>query len=176
MKAQVDLDYLCFYTPLGWIVVAESAAGIAMVFFLGGESPSGASVEEAVLKEYPAARVKPGGSGLLDTAKESILAYLLKGMRLPHVPVDLRKGTPFDREIWNAIGEIPFGETASYADVAKAAGRPRSMRAAGGACGRNPVPLFVPCHRVIASNGKLGGFSGGLHIKRALLDLEKTGN
>lgn len=82
-------------------------------------------------------------------------------------------GTRFQRRIWSAIARIPYGETRSYADMARAAGRPGAVRAAGSACGANPTPLVVPCHRVIRSDGTMGGFSGDLRMKKALLALER---
>lgn len=83
------------------------------------------------------------------------------------------EGTPFQRAVWNALADIPFGETRSYGDVARAVGRPRAVRAVGLANGRNPLPIVVPCHRVIGRTGKLVGYGGGLRVKQALLDLER---
>jgi len=82
-------------------------------------------------------------------------------------------GTPFQRRIWAAIARIPYGETRTYADMARAVGRPRAVRAAGSACGANPTPLIVPCHRVIRGDGTFEGFSGELNIKKTLLALEQ---
>ncbi len=81
-------------------------------------------------------------------------------------------GTPFQRKVWRAIATIPWGKTRSYAWLAKKAGSPKAYRAAAQACGANPLPRIIPCHRVIASDGTLGGFSGGLSLKRKLLLLE----
>jgi methylated-DNA-[protein]-cysteine S-methyltransferase len=83
------------------------------------------------------------------------------------------KGTPFQLDVWKALTRIPYGETRSYADIARAVGRPRAVRAVGLANGRNPLPIVVPCHRVIGSTGKLVGYGGGLPIKQALLDRER---
>ncbi|HTW31061.1 MAG TPA: methylated-DNA--[protein]-cysteine S-methyltransferase [Candidatus Sulfotelmatobacter sp.] len=85
--------------------------------------------------------------------------------------LDLR-GTEFQLACWHALGEIPYGETRSYADIARAVGRPQGFRAVGMANNRNPVAIVVPCHRVIASNGTLCGYGGGLDVKRKLLELE----
>ena len=81
-------------------------------------------------------------------------------------------GTPFQREVWSALREIPFGATASYAEIATRIGRPRAVRAVGAANARNPIAIFVPCHRVIGADGSLTGYAGGLERKRALLALE----
>ena len=83
------------------------------------------------------------------------------------------KGTPFQLAVWKALAEIPYGQTRSYGDVARAVGRPAAVRAVGLANGRNPLPIVVPCHRVIGANGKLVGYGGGLAVKQALLDRER---
>ncbi|MFO7695095.1 MAG: methylated-DNA--[protein]-cysteine S-methyltransferase [Vicinamibacterales bacterium] len=83
------------------------------------------------------------------------------------------KGTPFQQSVWKALLKIPYGKTRSYGDIAKAIGRPTAVRAVGLANGRNPLPIVVPCHRVIGASGKLVGYGGGLHVKQALLDRER---
>jgi len=90
--------------------------------------------------------------------------------RLP--PLDLSAGTEFQRRVWMVLRRIGWGRTWSYGQVARAVGNPRAVRAVGGACGANPIPVLVPCHRVLAAGGGLGGFSGGLNWKRALLRRE----
>ena len=82
-------------------------------------------------------------------------------------------GTPFQNKVWQELLKIPYGKTVSYADLAKAAGNPKACRAAGSANGKNPIAIIIPCHRVIASNGSLGGYAYGLEAKKQLLDLEK---
>ena len=86
-------------------------------------------------------------------------------------PLDLA-GTEFQKSVWNALRKISLGKTKSYGEIAAAIGRPRAVRAVGGACGANPIPVLVPCHRALAANKKLGGFSGGLDWKRSLLKRE----
>ncbi len=168
------LDYLVFESPLGWMVVGASPEGVSLAAFLGPQRPAGAIAIAAIRREYPEAVPRSAeGPGLAAEAKKYILDYLKKGEPLPEIPLDVRKGTDFDRRVQRAICEIPFGQTRSYSRIALAGGSPAAARAAGRACGRNPVPIIIPCHRVIASGGKLGGYSGGLEIKRALLDLER---
>jgi O-6-methylguanine DNA methyltransferase len=87
-------------------------------------------------------------------------------------PLDVSEGTEFQQRVWEELLWIPRGETRSYGEVAKAIGKPKAVRAAGGACGANPIPLLIPCHRVLAASGKIGGFSGGLDWKRKLLATE----
>ena len=87
-------------------------------------------------------------------------------------PLDLSMGTRFQQEVWGALRAIPLGETRTYAQIAAQIGRPKATRAVGAACGANPIPVLIPCHRVIASDGGLGGFSAGLTWKIKLLSLE----
>ncbi len=87
-------------------------------------------------------------------------------------PLDISAGTQFQRRVWQALREIGMGTTKSYAQVADAIGKPRATRAVGGACGANPIPVLIPCHRVLAANQRLGGFGGGLDWKRRLLACE----
>ncbi len=83
-------------------------------------------------------------------------------------------GTAFDHRVWDVVARIPYGETVTYGEVASAIGNPKAARAVGSANGRNPIPIIVPCHRVVAAGGRLGGYGGGLPLKRRLLDLETT--
>jgi O-6-methylguanine DNA methyltransferase len=101
------------------------------------------------------------------------LGQVLAG-RAPEVlpPLDLSAGTGFQQRVWNALRRIKLGETNSYAEVAAAIGQPKATRAVGSACGANPVPVLIPCHRVLGANKGLGGFSGGLDWKRKLLACE----
>ncbi len=124
------------------------------------------------------ARVLPGAERAerlpaLEQAEGELAEYFAGQRREFKIPLDLR-GTPFQLEVWRALEQIPFGETRSYADVARTVKRPRAFRAVGAANGANPVPLVIPCHRVIASGGKLGGYGGGLATKRKLLAFEQT--
>lgn len=110
--------------------------------------------------------------GFLATACDAIDQYLSTGRRL-ELPVDLAQGTPLQRAVWLEISKIPFGETISYTTLAERVGFPRAVRAVASACGANPVPLAIACHRIVAKDGTLGGFSlGGLEVKEKLLGLE----
>ena len=84
----------------------------------------------------------------------------------------LMRGTEFDHRVWLTLKEIPFGETRTYKWLAERIGKPKASRAVGQALGRNPIPILLPCHRIIESDGSIGGFSGGVDIKRRLLDIE----
>ncbi|MEI8289684.1 MAG: methylated-DNA--[protein]-cysteine S-methyltransferase [Verrucomicrobiota bacterium] len=103
---------------------------------------------------------------------EAALRAILAGREpIKFPPLDLT-GTAFQKSVWQAMRKIPVGRTKSYGEIAEAIGRPKAIRAVGGACGANPVPVLVPCHRVLAANKKIGGFSGGLERKRRLLARE----
>jgi O-6-methylguanine DNA methyltransferase len=101
------------------------------------------------------------------------VTHILAGRQTGELPpLDWAGGTDFQRAVWRAMREISTGQTRTYGELARVIGRPRAVRAVGGACGANPIPLLVPCHRVLAAGGKLGGFSGGLKWKRRLLACE----
>jgi methylated-DNA-[protein]-cysteine S-methyltransferase len=90
------------------------------------------------------------------------------------VPLDIRSGTPFQRTVWDYLRKIPYGQTRSYGEIARSIGKPGSQRAIGQANGANPLPIIIPCHRVVAADHKLGGYSAGVEIKRALLSIERV--
>jgi len=110
-------------------------------------------------------------AGHLAALHVALDAYF-SGRDVPFVVPLAPVGTPFQREVWTALRDIPFGATASYAEIARRIGRPRAVRAVGAANARNPIAIFVPCHRVIGADGSLTGYAGGLERKRALLALE----
>ncbi|HEX2501150.1 MAG TPA: methylated-DNA--[protein]-cysteine S-methyltransferase [Methylomirabilota bacterium] len=102
---------------------------------------------------------------------DAYFAGALRRFDLPLAP----EGTPFQRQVWQALREIPYGETVSYGEVARRIGRPSAVRAVGAANGQNPLSIVIPCHRVIGSDGRLVGYGGGLPAKTALLELERRG-
>lgn len=108
-------------------------------------------------------------------ATESALQAILTGREPENLPPLDPAGTTFQRAVWRELQKIPVGRTKSYGEIAKRIGKPKAVRAVGGACGANPIPVLVPCHRVLAANKKLGGFSGGLNWKRKLLAAEGIG-
>jgi len=110
---------------------------------------------------------------LVQAAARQLLEYLQGQRREFDLPVACR-GTAFQRRVWRALREIPYGETRSYADLARAVGAPRAARAVGAANAANPIAIVVPCHRVIRADGSLGGYGGGQRLKRRLLELERA--
>ena len=109
---------------------------------------------------------------LMRETKRQLRLYFAGDLREFDLPLDLA-GTDFQKRVWNALLAIPYGETRSYSQIASKIGSPRAVRAVGAANGRNPVPIIVPCHRVIGASGNLVGFGGGLEWKRKLLELER---
>ena len=169
----MTIQACAFSTSLGWLILGESGKGLCFLRFFGPEEPSRSEVIGAATEEYPNVSVDPDSrSELLEKAKDCLLAHIDDGRPIPDLPIDLPKGSAFEHSVWDAIARIPFGKTRTYLELARDAGNPRAARAAGGACGRNPLPVFVPCHRVVRSGGALGGFAGGLDLKRSLLGIE----
>lgn len=109
---------------------------------------------------------------LLRNTKNQLKEYFSGKRRKFTLPLD-PQGTKFDQKVWKATQKIPYGQVRTYKDIAKIIGKPQASRAIGNALGRNPIPIIIPCHRVIASNGTLGGYSSGLKIKKMLLLLEQ---
>lgn len=149
-----------FDSPIGPLTVAGNAAGVAHILFASNRYDAKG---RAAWQHDPAA---------VADAREQLLQYL-HGQRtvfdLPLVP----QGTPFQLRVWQALADIPFGSTWSYQQLAVHIGQPTATRAVGAANGRNPLPIVLPCHRVIGRNGALTGFGGGLETKAALLQLER---
>lgn len=114
----------------------------------------------------------PRDDSVLPQLQAQLSAYFAGELRTFDVPLATH-GTPFQESVWAALREVPYGATCSYADLARAVGRPTAVRAVGAANGRNPVCVVVPCHRVVATGGGLTGYAGGLERKQLLLDLER---
>lgn len=155
---------LAIASPVGTLTLVASDVGLAAVLWLDDRSG-----------RVPLGRIAADGDANphLRAAAEQLAAYFAGYRRSFAVPLDMR-GTSFQRDVWTALTTIPFGETRSYRDIAKAIGRPAACRAVGAANGRNPVSIIVPCHRVIGTGGSLIGFAGGLEAKRWLLAHEGT--
>ncbi len=156
-------------SPIGKLRIAATPMGIVRIALprAGGRGFTGWLQGALPLAE------RVDWLSLLDKVCGELDEYFAGQRRDFEVPVDLR-GTAFQMDVWKALRDIPFGKTSSYAEVARSLERPRAARPVGTAAGANPVPIVIPCHRLIAAGGKLGGFTGGLEIKRKLLALEKA--
>jgi O-6-methylguanine DNA methyltransferase len=156
-----------FESPIGELRVASTDEGLA---YLELPHASGSGLE-GWLCRHARGTERSAAFAPNRRAVRQILQYL-EGKRTEFdLPLDLR-GTPFQRRVWQALRAIPYGETRTYQQVARAVRRPRAVRAVGAANGANPVALVVPCHRVVATGGKLGGYGGGLELKARLLAME----
>ena len=147
--------YVYYYTTLiGKVGIAEDGTGITDVFL--GNHPIDAEVEE---------------TELIKEAAKQLDEYFIGGRKQFSVKLS-PKGTPFQQSVWNALLEIPYGETRSYKQIAEKIGNPAASRAVGMANNKNPIFIIIPCHRVIGSSGKLVGYGGGIDVKEILLNLE----
>jgi methylated-DNA-[protein]-cysteine S-methyltransferase len=160
--------YSFFDSPiLKKVFVASTNKGVCMVDFLTSKE----TFLRKLRKEFPGDIVRG------DRKNQKILTqlkrYLKRELKHFDCPLDMR-GTSFEKKVWSALKKIPYGTTRSYKDIAKNIGHPKAFRAVGNANGCNAIPLIVPCHRVIESNGGLGGFGHGLKVKKRLLDLERA--
>jgi len=163
-----ELKYIAFSTDTGWIGILSSAKGL-----LGTTLPQ-RSAQEACQLLGDSVSYTTWSPHLFDDLMER-LRICFSGHRTTFPDkLDLSRATHFQREVWEITRLIPYGETRSYAWVAEQIKKPRAMRAVGQALSKNPLPIIVPCHRVVASDGKLGGFSGGVEMKRYLLSLEAS--
>jgi methylated-DNA-[protein]-cysteine S-methyltransferase len=147
-------------SPLGPLLLVADDSGLRQAGFVEGKHPAQpdpAWIESPVPLAEPIRQLRAYFAGELET------------FDLPLAP----QGTAFQLRVWKLLCDIPYGETVSYGELARRAGNPKASRAVGLANGRNPIPIIIPCHRVIGSNGKLTGYGGGLPIKEKLLALER---
>jgi len=156
-------------TPIGRLWLAAGPTGLVRVELPGPNAEFRMNVWLAL--HFPASSKRAGVTPILKKAATQLQAYFTSGLTDFTVPVAL-VGTDFQVDVWRDVACIPFGATRSYRDVADRIGRPRAVRAVGGAQSVNPVPIVIPCHRVIAANGGLAGYAGGLETKKWLLEHE----
>lgn len=149
------MELLLFDTPLGQMALAEEDGALIRLYLPGSGIP----------------RILPRETPLLLKAQRQLLEYLQKERQTFDLPL-APQGTPFQRAVWEELRRIPYGATCTYGDIAARIGRPKAVRAVGQANHCNPLPIFIPCHRVIGKNGALTGYAGGLALKQALLELE----
>ncbi len=153
--------YTEYQSPIGKLLLAASERGLAGVYFEEHKHFKGMDGWQ-----------RDDAHFVLQQTRLQLAAYFAGARREFDVPLDMRGGTAFQQAVWQALRTLPFGATASYAEIAKHIGNPGAVRAVGAANGRNPISIVVPCHRVIASSGALTGYAGGLNNKKLLLALE----
>jgi len=148
-------------SPIGPLTLASDGKALIQVEFDGGK--------------YPLPQYDLGNDSILDQTRRELDQYFAGKLRAFNVKV-APQGTEFQRKVWAALQTIPYGATRSYAQQAMSIGSPKATRAVGSANGRNPIPVIIPCHRVIGANGSLTGFGGGMERKQILLELEQGGS
>lgn len=149
------MHYAVMETPMGPLTVASTEKGIASIQF-GDALPRGVVADVSANHE----------------TIEQLSEYFEGKRTCFEIPLDV-EGTPFQKAVWNELQRIPYGETRSYGEIAKAVGRPGAARAVGMANHENPVAVVIPCHRVVGRDGSLTGYAGGLHLKAQLLSIER---
>jgi len=160
--------YSSFDSPLlKKVFIASTEKGVCMVDFLKSEK----TFLKRLRFKFPGELVREEQKNR--KVSNQLKKYLKGDLKRFDCKLDL-KGTPFQKKVWTALSKIPYGQIRSYKEIAKAIGHPKAFRAVGNANGNNSIPLIIPCHRVIESNGGLGGFGHGVKVKRKLLDFEKT--
>ncbi len=163
----LDVAYTTIDSPFGPLLLAQTRRGLVRV----GLPNQDADELLADLAERVSPRVLEAPAEL-DEARRELDLYFEGKLDRFGLPLDWQLSSGFRRRVLRAINAIPYGKTRSYTEMARRAGNERAVRAAGSACGSNPIPLVVPCHRVLRTGGALGGYGGGLPMKRALLELE----
>ena len=164
----MNINFVITDCELGKMLVAKTSRGICSVTF--GDNVVG--MREDLEKEFPNAEIAQDAEGLKN-AVDAILKYLAGKSKRLALPLDL-KATVFQMQVWDFLKKIPYGETRSYTEVAEAIGDEKKVRAVAQACAKNRVAVVIPCHRVVASDGKLSGYRWGVERKRKLLENEKT--
>lgn len=167
-------------TPIGELVVTATPDGIASIEWFDEEDALNrqhtfpTQVEEGNSDRLSGLEAQRAATRWVEQMAQELAQYFQGQRQTFSAPLDISTGTPFQRAVWAALRDIPYGETRSYGDIARAIGRQRAVRAVGQANRRNPLAVVVPCHRVIGANGALVGYSGPkIHLKAALLELER---
>ena len=169
ISSQPDSIYYTLYSsPLGLTGIAGSEKGLVKIVL---QLPDESHFTHHLKNSFQCECLK--NPAFFKIVVKQLDLYFSGDLKNFNCKLDLSRGTSFQQKVWRQLTAIPFGKTQSYRTLAKAIGQPRAFRAVGNANGKNPLPIIVPCHRVIRENGDLGGYTGGLHLKRFLLDLEK---
>jgi O-6-methylguanine DNA methyltransferase len=167
-RATEDMEMSLYHstldTPIGPFGLVSTSKGLAAIFFGKGLRRKR---DSWIRRVFPGARVEPAGRAHRIFAKQ-IREYFEGRRRAFEVVIDLR-GTDFQKKVWAEVARVPYGQTVSYGEIAHLIGKPKAVRAVGAANGANPIPIVIPCHRVIGSDGSLTGYGGGLKSKRWLL-------
>jgi methylated-DNA-[protein]-cysteine S-methyltransferase len=154
------MNYCYLASPVGSLLIAGDESAVRRISFPKNGKPA-----------RPERNWTEASRGVVSEAVQQLREYFAGRRQEFDLPL-MPEGTPFQRKVWRCLQEIPYGQTISYAELAKRSGNPKAARSVGSANGKNPIPIVIPCHRVIAADGTLGGFGGGLPTKEKLLVLE----
>ncbi|MGB8643952.1 MAG: methylated-DNA--[protein]-cysteine S-methyltransferase [Anaerolineae bacterium] len=168
---QRDYLYTLWHSPFGWIGLAASECGMLAI-----TSPRASRrVARTALVETMGNAGRSGENAPIRATRRELLRYFKgdAGADLESIPLDMERGTPFQRRVWEELRKIPYGETRTYGELARTVGHPNAARAVGQCNARNPWAIVVPCHRLLGANAGLTGYAGGLEMKRRLLELER---
>jgi methylated-DNA-[protein]-cysteine S-methyltransferase len=168
-SAPADVHYALVESPIGTLVAAATPRGLATLSYEDFDGGVDAVLDSLASKLSPRMLEAPGR---LDDVRRELDEYFAGRRREFDLPIDWALASAFGRRVLEATAEIPFGQVSTYGAVATQAGNAKASRAAGRALGANPIPIVVPCHRVIGAGGRLTGYTGGLHRKVALLEIE----
>jgi methylated-DNA-[protein]-cysteine S-methyltransferase len=163
-----SLYYTFYSSPLGLTGLAGSESGLARIVLA---LPDESHFVDYLINSFQCECVKK--PEFFENVVKQLGLYFSGDLESFDCLLDLSRGTLFQQKVWRQLTTIPYGDTISYRTLAENIDQPKAFRAVGNANGKNPLPLVIPCHRVIQGNGSLGGYTGGLHIKRFLLDHEK---
>lgn len=161
MSLVPDVARRVVHSPIGLLLLEAGQEGLQAIHFLVGENPRVSGMG------------RPSALTFLNDAERQIEAYFCGELKIFDLPLAPR-GSPFQKQVWDLLRSIPYGETLSYGQVAWRLARSGAARAIGSACKRNPLPIVIPCHRVVGKNGDLVGYAGGKETKKKLLEYEQT--
>lgn len=165
---ECDVAYSFFQSPIGLLLLATTAQGLVKIAF--APEATDRTLDELATKIGPRIVQSPE---LLDSAHQQLEEYFGGTRTQFDLPLDLQLSHGFRRQVVDLLRTIPYGHTQTYSQVAVTLNNPRAVRAVGSACATNPLPIIIPCHRVLKSNGEIGGYLAGLEAKTTLLDMEK---
>jgi len=170
MEKPNQIEYALWNSPMGDILIAKSGDAVVRMIL---PAKNRKNLIKVLKEAFEGVNCVEDPSKLKNVIQE-LDAYFQGNRKTFTQTLAFLSGTPFQQSVWKALIEVPYGKTKTYGDIAKKVGRPKAFRAVGGANNANPIPIIIPCHRIIGSNGSLVGFGGGLDMKAKLLELERS--
>ncbi len=171
MTFQTHLQKKIIETPLGEMLLAASAQGLAGAWFVKNQKHM---PDAALMDSWAIASKGDASQTILDKASQQLTQYFFNGLKIFDLPFDLSSGTEFQQYVWAELSKVALWRTHTYGAICNAINKPKAARAVGAAVGKNPISIIIPCHRIIGSTGAITGYAGGLDRKVALLTLEQN--